>query len=100
MKLEKHIIPYFGAIRYEKLTIKIFNDFIADKLSSGLSARYVSDICRVIKAITKFACARLSLCGFAFLYSKIPANLRPPGFSDKKHSCRLLAANCYSIASS
>ena len=59
MKLEKHIIPYFGAIRYEKLTIKIFNDFIAEKLSIGLSARYVSDICRVIKSITKFARVRL-----------------------------------------
>lgn len=59
MKLEKHIIPCFGKIRYEKLTVKIFNDFIAEKLSAGLSPRYVSDICRVIKSITKFARQKL-----------------------------------------
>ena len=69
MKLEKHILPHFGAIRYEKLTIKIFNDFIAEKLSSGLSARYVSDICRVIKSITKFARVRLGYADKAELLS-------------------------------
>ena len=69
MKLEKHIIPCFGAIRYEKLTVKIFNDFIADKLSAGLSARYVSDICRVIKSITKFARQKLGYSDKAELLS-------------------------------
>ena len=69
MKLEKHIIPYFGAIRYEKLTIKIFNDFIAEKLSAGLSPRYVSDICRVIKSITKFARQKLGYSDKAELLS-------------------------------
>lgn len=69
MKLEKHIIPYFGAIKYEKLTIKIFNDFIVEKLSSGLSARYVSDICRVIRSITKFARQRLGYSDKAELLS-------------------------------
>ena len=69
MKLEKHILPYFGAIRYEKLTIKIFNGFIAEKLSSGLSARYVSDICRVIKSITKFARVQLGYADKAELLS-------------------------------
>lgn len=69
MKLEKHILPYFGAIRYEKLTIKIFNNFIAEKLSAGLSARYVSDICRVIKSITKFARVKLGYADKAELLS-------------------------------
>ncbi len=59
MKLEKHIFPYFDAVKYEHLTVKILNDFIAEKLRSGLSPKYVSDICRVIKSITKFARARL-----------------------------------------
>lgn len=77
MKLKKHIIPYLGAIKYEKLTIKIFNDFIAEKLSSGLSARYVSDICRVIKAITKFARIRLG-------YSDKAELLSIPKFEKKK----------------
>lgn len=84
MKLEKHIIPYFGAIRYEKLTIKIFNDFIADKLSSGLSARYVSDICRVIKSITKFVCAKLG-------YSDKAELLSPPKCEKKER--RLLTCS-------
>lgn len=69
MKLEKHILPYFGAIRYEKLTIKFFNDFISEKLLSGLSARYVSDICRVIKFITKFAHLKLGYADKAELLS-------------------------------
>lgn len=69
MKLEKHIIPYFGAIHYEKLTVKNFNDFIADKLSSGLSAGYVADICRVIKSITKFAHKKLGYADKAELLS-------------------------------
>lgn len=69
MKLEKHIIPYFGTIRYEKLTLKIFNDFIAEKMSLGLSPRYVSDICRVIKSITKFARQKLGYSDKAELLS-------------------------------
>lgn len=69
MKLEKHIIPYFGDIRYEKLNIKIFNGFIAEKLSLGLSPRYVSDICRVIKSITKFARQKLNYSDKAELLS-------------------------------
>lgn len=69
MKLEKHILPYFGAIRYEKLTVRIFNDFIAEKLSLGLSPRYVSDICRVIKSITKFARRKLNYADKAELLS-------------------------------
>ena len=69
MKLEKHIIPYFGTIRYEKLNVKIFNDFIVGKLSTGLSPRYVSDICRVIKSITKFARQKLNYSDKAELLS-------------------------------
>jgi len=69
MKLEKHIFPYFGEVKYERLTVKNLNDFIAEKLRSGLSPKYVSDICRVIKSITKFACARLGYVDKAELLS-------------------------------
>ncbi len=69
MKLEKHILPCFGTVKYERLTVKILNDFITEKLRSGLSAKYVSDICRVIKSITKFAHTRLGYADKAELLS-------------------------------
>ena len=55
IKLQKHILPAFGGVRYEKLTVKSLNDFISDKLNSGLSVKYVSDIVVLIKSVTKFA---------------------------------------------
>ena len=48
-KSEKHILPAFGGIRYEKLTTKMLHAFIEDKLKEGLSAKYVSDIVIVFK---------------------------------------------------
>ncbi len=69
MKLEKHILPCIGTVKYEHLTVKNLNDFIAVKLRSGLSPKYVSDICRVIKSITKFARVRLGYADKAELLS-------------------------------
>lgn len=69
MKLEKHILPCLGETKYERLTVKILNDFVAKKLSSGLSAKYVSDICRVIKSIAKFARIKLGYADKAELLS-------------------------------
>ncbi len=69
MKLEKHILPYLGTIKYDDLTVKILNDFAAEKLRSGLSAKYVSDICRVIKSIARFACVKLGYADKADLLS-------------------------------
>jgi integrase len=54
MKVEKHILPAFGGIRYDTLTIQILNRFIEDKLNSGLSAKYVSDIIIVFKSMAKY----------------------------------------------
>ena len=54
-KLQKHILPKLGRIKYEKLTANFLNDFSQEKLSEDLSAKYVSDILNVIKAITRFA---------------------------------------------
>ena len=56
MKTDKHILPHLGAIRYDKLTVNILNNFVAKKLSEGLSAKYVSDIAILIKSAAKFAC--------------------------------------------
>lgn len=78
MKLQKHIIPLFGEMKYEKLTVKILNDFIDKKINSGLSSRYVSDMCRQIKSITKFARIRLG-------YSDKAELLSLPKFDKKKY---------------
>lgn len=55
MKAEKHILSRLGGISYDKLTVEILNDFVAKRLESGLSAKYVSDISVLIKSATKFA---------------------------------------------
>ena len=55
MKVEKHILMRLGSISYDKLTVQNLNDFVSERLESGLSAKYVSDISILIKSITKFA---------------------------------------------
>ncbi len=55
MKIEKHILSKLGGISYDKLTAETLNDFVAERLESGLSAKYVSDISVLIKSVTKFA---------------------------------------------
>lgn len=54
MKVGKHILPVFGGLRYDALTIKMLNIFIKDKLKSGLSAKYVSDIIIIFKSMAKY----------------------------------------------
>lgn len=54
MKADVHILPVFGKVQYEKLTAKMLHDFIAQKLRSGLSAKYVSDIVIVLKSMAKY----------------------------------------------
>lgn len=55
MKNEKHILPYFNCICYEKLTAEFLNKFIEIKLSEGYSAKYVYDIAVLIRSVSKFA---------------------------------------------
>ncbi len=54
MKVEKHILPKFGGMRYEMLAVQMLNNFIQEKLDSGLSAKYVSDIIIVFKSMAKY----------------------------------------------
>lgn len=54
MKVEKHILPEFGGMRYDTLTVQMLNNFIQEKLCSGLSAKYVSDIMIVFKSMAKY----------------------------------------------
>ena len=36
MKVDKHILPKFGGMRYEMLAVQMLNNFIQEKLCSGL----------------------------------------------------------------
>lgn len=54
MKADKHILPEFGSLRYDKMTVQSVHSFIEKKLESGLSAKYVSDIIIVFKSMTKY----------------------------------------------
>lgn len=56
MKIERHIIPYFGGINAEMLKAKAVYEFIEKKLQDGLSVRYVCDILTVLKSIFRYAC--------------------------------------------
>ena len=54
-KLHKHILPVFGEVKYEKLTVEMLNDFATQKLSENLSPKYEYDIVSVIKSISHYA---------------------------------------------
>ena len=55
MKIEKHIIPAFGENFCGELTLQMMHSFINEKIESGLSGRYVSDIIVLMKSIFKYA---------------------------------------------
>ena len=54
MKADKHILPAFGSIRYEKLTPEMVHHFIHQKLHDGLSAKYISDIVIEFKTMANY----------------------------------------------
>lgn len=54
MKANKHILPDFGGLRYEQLTVQMLHSFIENKLKIGLSAKYISDIVIVFKSMAKY----------------------------------------------
>lgn len=54
MKLRKHVLPRFAGMKYEALTALELNNFISDKLKSGLSEKYVSDIVVLMKSVARF----------------------------------------------
>lgn len=54
-KLEKHIIPYFEKMKYNRLDLGEISKFITDKFSDGLSAKYISDMVIMIKGAAKWA---------------------------------------------
>ena len=54
LKIEKHILPEFGEVRYDALTVQSINSFVQKKLDAGLSAKYVSDMIIVFKTMVKY----------------------------------------------
>lgn len=54
MKADRHILPEFGGLRYDLLTVRMLHTFIESKLNSGLSAKYVCDIIIVFKSMAKY----------------------------------------------
>ncbi|MCM1227681.1 MAG: site-specific integrase [Clostridium sp.] len=55
MKAEKHILPKFGNNSVDSINDRDIIGFIDEKLASGLSNRYVSDIIVLMKSIFKYA---------------------------------------------
>ncbi len=55
MKIERHILPEFGSKICASIKNKMVAEFIQKKLDQGLSARYVSDIITVMKAMYRYA---------------------------------------------
>jgi len=55
MKVEKHIIPYFGNIKCYLLKCRDVYSFIEDKSKNGFSLRYISDIIVIFKSIFRYA---------------------------------------------
>ncbi|MBQ9314994.1 MAG: site-specific integrase [Clostridia bacterium] len=54
-KLEKHLLPYFGDLKYSCLTAAVLEQFIAEKVSAGLSGKYISDMVVLVKNAAKWA---------------------------------------------
>ena len=52
MKLNKHILPVFGNVRFNCITVQLVQEFIENKLNSGFSAKYVHDIIVLMKSIS------------------------------------------------
>ena len=60
-KAETHILPAFGNFRASELDVSHVQQFIAEKLSSGLSPNYVADIVILLKSVMKFAVNRYNI---------------------------------------
>ena len=55
LKAEKHIIPAFGNMMCAMLRASDVYAFIENKLKSGLSSRYISDIIVLLKSVYRYA---------------------------------------------
>ncbi len=54
IKLQKHIIPSLGKVKFKRLTAENISQFADEKVCQGLSVKYVSDILAVLKAMFRY----------------------------------------------
>lgn len=93
MKFIKHILPVFGGMLYEKLTVDGIHEFIENKLKEGLFVKYVSDIIIVFKSMAKYI-SRIH--GYANLLENVilPKNekneMKLLSESEQKELCRFV----------
>lgn len=55
LKVDKHLLPEFGGMRYDRLSADMVHQFIQKKQNQGLSAKYVADIVTVFKSAARYA---------------------------------------------
>lgn len=98
MKIEKHILPLLGGVRYKDLTTIILNGFVSQKMSEGLSAKYVYDIGVFLKSICKYADRHYN-CGNKAEYMEMPKKDKSPekallSHTEREKLIRFLMTNC------
>lgn len=54
-KVNKHILSSFGKLKISELSPKMVYDFIQNKMSDGLTAKYVADMIVILKSLAKYA---------------------------------------------
>lgn len=70
-KVERHLIPSFGNINFNKLTPEMIYTFIRKKKDSGLSDKYISDLIVVMKNMTKYI-AKMHHCDDPIANAELP----------------------------
>ena len=54
LKVNKHLLPEFGSMRFDKLNVSKLHDFIDRKTKDGLSPKYIGDIVIAFKSMAKY----------------------------------------------
>ncbi len=55
MKIRKHLLPAFGGLRCDLLSVREISGFIEQKQREGLSAKYIADMVVLLKSAFKYA---------------------------------------------
>jgi len=53
-KINKHLLNFFGGMKFSSLSPKLIFDFIQKKKSEGLSIKYISDMIVILKGLAKY----------------------------------------------
>ncbi|MDE5559015.1 MAG: site-specific integrase [Ruminococcus sp.] len=53
-KINKHLLTFFGGLKFSSLSPKLIYDFIQKKKSEGLSVKYISDMIVILKSLAKY----------------------------------------------